>query len=172
MKESTKTSVKQALLVLLEADAGKPTKSAQRLISAALQAKVKHGYHAAFGLLLGGSDEHRTAAELASYGLDCVYCVPDSAPAKLSTAAIAGILCQASTRLEAALVLANSSTCSKDFMPRLAHLLDAAMLSDAAGFTSGERFQRLMYAGTVMAEVELSSAKKVATVRTSAFPPA
>jgi electron transfer flavoprotein alpha subunit len=54
-------------------------------------------------------------------------------------------------------------------MPRVAALLDVAQISDVIAVESADTFKRPIYAGNVIATVKSSDAKKVITVRTTAF---
>ena len=69
-------------------------------------------------------------------------------------------------------LLAASTTMGKNVMPRVAALLDIAQLSDIVDVVSGDTFKRYIYAGNALATVTTSDAKKVITVRTTAFEPA
>jgi electron transfer flavoprotein alpha subunit len=66
-------------------------------------------------------------------------------------------------------VLAPSTTNGKNTMPRVAALLDVAQISDIVTVESADTFKRPIYAGNVIATVQSSDAKKVITVRTTAF---
>ena len=71
------------------------------------------------------------------------------------------------------LVVGATSTFSKDVLPRAAALLDAGMLSDVVGVeaVSGElTFRRMMFAGNVVATVQLDGDLKFIAVRSAAFP--
>ena len=68
-------------------------------------------------------------------------------------------------------VLAAATTTGKNLMPRVAALLDVAQISDIIGIESGDTFTRPIYAGNIIATVKSSDAKKVITVRTTAFDP-
>ncbi len=54
-------------------------------------------------------------------------------------------------------------------MPRVAALLDVGQISDIISVESADTFKRPIYAGNVIATVQSSDAKKVITVRTTAF---
>ncbi|WP_135074979.1 FAD-binding protein [Terasakiella sp. SH-1] len=66
-------------------------------------------------------------------------------------------------------ILAPATTNGKNFMPRVAALLDVAQISDITKIESADTFVRPIYAGNAMATVQSSDEKKVITVRTTAF---
>ena len=69
-------------------------------------------------------------------------------------------------------LLAPSTTTGKNVMPRVAALLDTAQLSDIVAVLGPDTFQRYIYAGNALATVKSTDAKRVITVRTTAFPAA
>ena len=66
-------------------------------------------------------------------------------------------------------VLAAATANGKNVMPRVAALLDVAQISDITAIIDADTFERPIYAGNVIATVKSSDAKKVITVRTTAF---
>ncbi len=66
-------------------------------------------------------------------------------------------------------VFAAATANGKNFMPRVAALLDVAQISDITAVIDADTFERPIYAGNVIATVKSSDAKKVITVRTTAF---
>lgn len=68
-------------------------------------------------------------------------------------------------------VLAPATTTGKNFMPRVAALLDVGQISDIIAVESDDTFQRPIYAGNAIATVQSSDAIKVITVRGTAFDP-
>ncbi len=66
-------------------------------------------------------------------------------------------------------VVAPATTSGKNTMPRVAALLDVAQISDIISVESADTFTRPIYAGNVIATVQSADAKKVITVRTTAF---
>ena len=66
-------------------------------------------------------------------------------------------------------VLAPDTTTHKNYMPRVAAKLDVQQISSVTGIESADTFVRPIYAGNAMATVQSTDAKKVVTVRTTAF---
>lgn len=66
-------------------------------------------------------------------------------------------------------IAAAATTTGKNFMPRVAAMLDVAQISDVIGIESEDTFVRPIYAGNAIATVQSSDTKKVLTVRASAF---
>lgn len=68
-------------------------------------------------------------------------------------------------------VLTSAGTTGKDFLPRVAALLDVAQISDIIRVESADIFVRPIYAGNAIATVQSSDAVKVITVRGTGFDP-
>ncbi|MEQ9813089.1 MAG: FAD-binding protein [Azospirillaceae bacterium] len=66
-------------------------------------------------------------------------------------------------------LLAPATTAGKNLMPRVAALLDVQQISDIMAVEAGDTFVRPIYAGNALATVKSTDAKKVITVRTTAF---
>ena len=66
-------------------------------------------------------------------------------------------------------VLAVANTVGKNFMPRVAAILDVSQISEISGIESPDTFIRPIYAGNAMATVQSSDAIKIITVRTTGF---
>lgn len=66
-------------------------------------------------------------------------------------------------------ILAPATTFGKNFLPRVAAVLDVAQISDIIGVESSDTFVRPIYAGNAIATVQSADAVKVMTVRSSAF---
>jgi len=64
---------------------------------------------------------------------------------------------------------AAATTTGKNVMPRLSAKLDVAQISEIIGIESTDTFIRTIYAGNAIATVQSSDAKKVLTVRPTAF---
>lgn len=66
-------------------------------------------------------------------------------------------------------IVAPASTSGKNIMPRVAAKLDVQQISEISAIVSEDTFIRPIYAGNAMATVQSSDAKKVITVRATAF---
>ena len=66
-------------------------------------------------------------------------------------------------------ILVSASNFGKNFMPRVAAMLDMMQISDIIEVISGDTFVRPIYAGNALQTVQSSDAIKLMTVRTTAF---
>ncbi|HXM31137.1 MAG TPA: FAD-binding protein [Xanthobacteraceae bacterium] len=66
-------------------------------------------------------------------------------------------------------IVTPATTSGKNFMPRLAALLDVMQISEVIKVESPDTFQRPIYAGNAIETVQSSDKKKVMTVRTASF---
>jgi electron transfer flavoprotein alpha subunit len=66
-------------------------------------------------------------------------------------------------------VMAAATTSGKNFMPRIAALLDVMQISEIVEVKAPDTFVRLIYAGNAIQTVQSSDPKKVVTVRTAGF---
>ncbi len=66
-------------------------------------------------------------------------------------------------------ILSAATSNGKNFLPRVAALLDVQMISEIISVESADTFKRPTYAGNVIATVQSSDAKKVISVRTTGF---
>ncbi len=69
-------------------------------------------------------------------------------------------------------IVAPATTTGKNVLPRVAALLDVMQVSDITKVMSPDTFERPIYAGNAIQTVQATDAKKVITVRISAFPAA
>ena len=66
-------------------------------------------------------------------------------------------------------IVASATTTGKNFMPRVAALLDVAQISEIIDVIDADTFKRPIYAGNAIATVKSLDSKKVITVRASSF---
>ena len=120
-------------------------------------------------ILVAGSDcagAAEAAAKVA--GVSKVLVVDNADYAHPLAEVIAPLVVKLADGYDAILVAA--TTTGKNFMPRVAALLDMAQISDIISVESADTFKRPIYAGNAIATVQSSDAKKLITVRTTAFP--
>jgi electron transfer flavoprotein alpha subunit len=68
-------------------------------------------------------------------------------------------------------IVAAATTSGKNFMPRVAALLDVMQISDIIKVDAPDTFERPIYAGNAIQTVRSRDPKRVITVRTAAFQP-
>jgi electron transfer flavoprotein alpha subunit len=66
-------------------------------------------------------------------------------------------------------IAAAATAFSKNFLPRVAALLDVMVISDVTGVVDADTFERPIYAGNAVQTVKSSDGRKVLTVRTASF---
>ncbi len=69
-------------------------------------------------------------------------------------------------------ILTPATTTGKNFMPRLAALLDVAAISEIIAVKSADSFVRPIYAGNIFVDVQSKDPIKIITVRGTSFDPA
>lgn len=67
-------------------------------------------------------------------------------------------------------ILSSATTFGKNLLPRVAALMDVAMLSDVTKIISADTFERPIYAGNITATIQTQERIKVMTIRLTAFP--
>lgn len=68
-------------------------------------------------------------------------------------------------------IVMGATTFGKNLLPRVAGLLDQAMIADVVKILSPDTFVRPIYAGNALATVKSSDLKKLITLRSTAFTP-
>ena len=105
------------------------------------------------------------AAQIA--GVGTVHVADDAAYAHALAENVAPLVMQLMDDHDA--FVAAATTTGKNIAPRVAALLDVMQISDILSVEGEESFTRPIYAGNAIATVQTSDAKKVVTVRTTAF---
>jgi electron transfer flavoprotein alpha subunit len=119
-------------------------------------------------VLIAGASADGAAAEAAKLaGVRKVLQADDPAYEKLLAEPVAALVVKLASGYDA--VLAPATANGKNILPRVAALLDVMQISDVISIESPDTFVRPIYAGNAIATVKSSDAKKVLTVRTSAF---
>jgi electron transfer flavoprotein alpha subunit len=119
-------------------------------------------------ILVAGKD-CRPAAEAAAKlaGVDKVLIAEGGAYEHMLAEPTAALIVALAPGYDA--ILAPATTNAKNFMPRVAALLDVMQISDIVKVVAPDTFERLIYAGNAVQTVRSKDAKKVITVRTSTF---
>ncbi len=119
-------------------------------------------------VLIAGKGASHVADEAAKIsGLRKVLLADDAALEKQLAEPMAALIADLAKDYDA--VLAPASTSGKNFMPRVAALLDVMQISEIIDIESADTFVRPIYAGNAIATVKSSDAKKIITVRPTAF---
>jgi len=148
-------------LVWVEHD-GKAVKDATlAVVTAASQLGEVH-------LLVAGQGVDGVAAEAARIaGAGTVHVADDAAYAHALAENVAPLIVELMASHDAVLFPATSN--GKNIAPRVAALLDVMQISDILSVESADTFTRPIYAGNAIATVQTKDAKKVITVRGTAF---
>ena len=159
------------ILVLAEHDHGQ-LKLASFAAAGFAQKVCAGAAGSAFDILLLGSGLAAPAEGLRRSGAAAVLTADSPALAEPLADRYASVIADTARARGATLVVAATSTFSKDILPRAAALLDAGMLSDVIDVRPEGAdlvFRRVMFAGNVIATVQLDGAVKCLTVRSAAF---
>lgn len=118
-------------------------------------------------LVAGGDCAGAASAAAAVPGVGKVLCADNAVYAHQLAENVSLLIAEVAADYDN--VVAPATTSGKNTMPRVAALLDVAQISDIIAVDSADTFKRPIYAGNVIATVQSSDAKKVITVRTTAF---
>jgi electron transfer flavoprotein alpha subunit len=125
-------------------------------------------------LVVLGTGIGAVAQELAAYGAE-VHAADAPALEHYLAESYAPVVAELAKTVQAAYVGAASTAMGKDLLPRVAARLQAGMATDVLAFGGDGAqvtFRRPMWAGNVLAEVELAGPVKVFTARPTDFAPA
>ena len=154
-----------SVLVWAEHDAGALKDATLAAVTAA--GKLGGAVH----LLVAGQGVGGVASAAAQIaGIAKVLVADDAAYANRLAENIAPLLVSLMAGHDA--LVAAATTSGKNILPRVAALLDVAQLSDVTAIHDANTFERPIYGGQAFATVTSADAKKVITVRATAFPKA
>ena len=160
------------VLVVAEQSGGHLRKSTFHALSAGRELAKRTG--GAVEAVLLGSGIARLAEELASYGV-AVHAADAPALEHYTAEGFAPVVADVARAVGASHLVAAASSFGKDLVPRVAARLGAATATEVLGFEGdgpSVTFLRPMWAGNVLAEVELATPVKALTVRPTEFPAA
>jgi electron transfer flavoprotein alpha subunit len=148
-------------LVYVEHDNASMKDATLAVITAASQLGEVH-------CIVAGSGCGAVAAQVAQVaGVTTVHVADDAAYANQLAENVAPLVAGLMASHDAFLAPATSN--GKNIAPRVAALLDVMQISDILSVESADTFTRPIYAGNAIATVQSSDAKKVITVRGTAF---
>jgi electron transfer flavoprotein alpha subunit len=155
------------VLIFAEHSGGHFPKTTLIAVNAGLEMARKRGGQAV--AVVTGENTDGPAAEIAKYGVSKVIVLEDPRLANDLADASAQALAALAKSLNAETILATATAAGKDLMPRLAAKLNAPMASEIIAINDDGTMVRPMYAGNVLATVELEGPVRVVTVRGTAF---
>jgi electron transfer flavoprotein alpha subunit len=148
-------------LVLVEHEGGQLKDATLSTITAASKLGEVH-------LLVAGQGVGDVAGQAAKIaGVGKVHVADDAAYAHALAENVAPLIVELMGHHD--VFLASSTTTGKNVAPRVAALLDVMQISDVLSVEGEDTFTRPIYAGNAIATVKSSDAKKVITVRGTAF---
>ena len=159
------------VLLFIQHVNGKVLKGTLSALSAARELRNSWKGGEIVGIALGAGAQ-TAAQEMLQYGVSRVRYSSDALFEKYRAEPYARAIALAAKELGASTVVGLASSTGKDALPRVASLLDAAQASDVIGVNGDGSLKRPMYAGNIIAEVELAGVVRVVTVRSTAFAPA
>jgi len=148
-----------SVLVLVEHDGANIKDATLATVTAAAKLGEVHA-------LVAGSDAAAQAAAKIA-GVAKVYSATGAGLEHQLAEAVAPVAAKLMESHDA--FVAPATTTGKNIAPRVAALLDVMQVSDVLSVESADTFTRPIYAGNAIATVKSNDAKKVLTVRTTAF---
>ncbi len=157
------------VLIYLHHDRGSLPKASLALINAGKELKDKWKKEKLIGLCVGQGANAAAHASI-SYGLDLVLYSTQPIFEKYLSIPYASAVIQVCNEENCDVVVGVANSIGKDFIPRVAVELNAGQASEIIGVNDDGTLKRLMYAGDVLADIEICSDNRVVTVRSMAFP--
>jgi electron transfer flavoprotein alpha subunit len=155
------------VLIYAEHNHGKFPKTTLVAVSAGLEAASRNGGECHAVVIGKGIDG--LATNLAGHGVKKVIAVDDASLEHYVADSYAAVVSQLAKDGGYAVVLGTATAVGKDLFPRLAVRLGAGMASDVTAVTGANTYLRPMWAGNVIATVQLDGPVQVVTVRATAF---
>ena len=155
------------VLILVEQTAGTPKKLAMASIRFGQDLVAKTG--GKLTLLIAGRGASAAAGQVSAFGAEKVLVAESPALEHYLAESYTKLVEAAAKQCGASVIAASASSMTKDLLPRVAARLDAGMASDVLAIVDGKTFKRPMWAGNVVATVELTTPVRVCTVRGTEF---
>ncbi|MGH8390416.1 MAG: electron transfer flavoprotein subunit alpha/FixB family protein [Pseudomonas sp.] len=151
-----------SVLILADYTAGVLADDVAKAVGAAM--KFQKNVH----VLVAGHAVESVAAQAAKLeGVTKVLLADDASLEHQLAESVAGVVVKLASQYE--VILASASTAGKSVLPRIAAKLDVMQISEVIEIISPDTFARPIYAGNAIQFVQSSDAKKVLTIRSTAF---
>ena len=125
-----------------------------------------------FSFVVLGANSADHANTLAGYGADAVYVVENGDTERYTAQGWAPAVAAVAKEIGATHVVMSATTQGKDLLPRIAALLDAGMAADVLSIQAGDSgitYRRPMWAGNIIATVEITTSTHIVSVRPTEF---
>lgn len=120
-------------------------------------------------LAMIGSGATAAAESIKGFGAKAVHVIDNDCFKNYLAESYTKALTHLAEKTSATMVAGAASSTTKDLFPRVTVRLDAGMASDVLALVDAKTFKRPMWAGNVVATVEIKTDKKVATIRGTEF---
>lgn len=160
----------KGVLVITQLRDGRLDRPSRETVSAGIRLASELG--GAVSALVLGDHVEEAAAELAGRDLEAVWTAEHEALGTYTPEAFVEATAAALRAIEPAIVVAPHTYQSVDYVPRLAHRLDAALVPEITGFSVSEglRWQRPVFGGKLTSQVTVEGdGPIVVTVQSGAF---
>jgi electron transfer flavoprotein alpha subunit len=159
------------VLVFVQHEGGRVLKGSLCALSAAKELRQSWGKGAVCAVVLG-QGAAAAAQEVSQYGVESVRYSESPLLERFRAEPYARAVALAARELACDVVVGLASSSGKDMLPRVAVLLDAGQASDVIAVNGDGSLKRPMYAGNIIADVEILSTARVVSVRGTGFSPA
>lgn len=156
-----------SVLVVAEQKNGKMAKASLGALRAGAELAEKLGVSA--GALFLGPGAAQAAQAVTTSGVAHLWALESPALDVYADESYAAAVTDVARRQAAQAVVGAASAQGKAMLPHVAVALEAGMASEVIAITERRTFIRTMYAGTVNAEVEITTPIAVLSVRTTSF---
>lgn len=156
------------VLVFAQVNKGKLAKGSLIALTAARELQKAWGCTGVAAVVLGDASQE-AAQELLRYGVEEVRYSENTVFSQYRAEPYARAIALAAREMSATVVVGVANSTGKDTLPRVAVLLDGGQVSDIIAVNGDGSLKRPMYAGNVIADVEIAEGMRIVSVRGTAF---